>query len=876
MTSEEGNHHFSFCSDLFYKIVTKISALSTTETNADYLFSKGQQPNERQKQLLIELFADLQLPSGAGNELDSRKYQELAENKFDFLIYNNAYLQLYHFLHKKEFRHFQQEELKLYFGLFSYEDDATKQYRYLVSSQDHPLDEGKEPPHFFLSAFHYDDQLERGKGGFKLEKSETLGKIMDAFYYYQKKQPSQNINYGRLFSKKIKDLERYKKKRTQFERDNDLLYVPSGELDTCILCFFLMIQDDLNRRKMLEISYSQSSIQEKCEQFKSLRLKLDWDLIHDAYIPNKPSRPYFPYTRRHVSILEWMVNLGLVKPEKGDEGFRFTERGRRMIKWFAGYLKVIRQKAYNDDIYYLLSRMDEDSETDVWLNPTSESFRHALAGHYNLKIQDFNNRLDNFLSLFENNKDLNSWDSVYSSKVFCEMIAILSAWDEKTLNVDKRLILFQRRCRFDLVGHFMLRGIDRSYVRQPATASIAWIVFPILRDSKMDLLKEKNSLQNKEVVGFFHGAIKDSDEKGEGFFEQLGEEYTRNKFLRLINDNKTIINTLARVENREIYYNGIKREAEQFLINNQKERMFAHANKYLYGSISSDAGLIEETLKNSQYANNQHLLNIVTALYLKTRLLSDNSIRREQTNKETGAGDYDRTWVKMETFFQYLFIRNKYSAQKTTYNLNEFKEESLNALRKVLFLEKLKELPGLENECKLVFRILFEEMGISLDIPDRLEICLPTWFHKEGSLFYFNFIAIVNNFFKHWVKVPKKGDSFIFHVRYIKESKRLYLLESKEGENVPRRLNFNNYGSLHEFTTSPRLQWKKMPYDKYNIGINDVEMFFRQFFNANYSLYRHKEKIKEVRLGVPQEREEYMAFQRITGVSPNEFRIKGE
>lgn len=490
--------------DMFYKVVDtllekcnlyNIEKMKTEADEIEFIKKISSSNGEGEKHFQLPLESDY-----SSGDLEKKHLK----NPYKGMLINNPYFKLYEYLQTSpDFKEIQTKTLKLHMGLFAYADREIEKLRYLYGPCTREEDKGKSKPHFFLRAYSNNDERQ-----FEDEPSYHFTKLMDTFYYGRTSEHWKDLNFIKFLADNAdnSDNEVYSR-RTEFEHKNGIIYAPSGEMDACILCWLLLsLANDVRTQLLKEI------------EKETFEIKFDIDL--SSIRPRDDTR-WYAVDRK--TLLEWLRVLGLLEQPNGT-ALQVTELGKHMVAWLDTYLKTLK----GEDVSVL---GNEDKDFFEIIGTVSGLETRWLKG------------LDEIIKSFREEEN--------EQKKFLAAVKLLLSWNEgEGLKPKEQLMQFQSRCRFNLYGHLMLRAADRG-LGTHETSARAWIVFPVLAD--VDSAKDDSKkLVN---VGFFLGTFKDSADNGESYFANY-ENY-KTELIDIISKTKIIMNALASVENREIYYKEI-------------------------------------------------------------------------------------------------------------------------------------------------------------------------------------------------------------------------------------------------------------------------------------------------------------------------------
>ncbi len=432
-----------------------------------------------------------------------RKKSPLAE----FFLHKNPYHRLHCHLHDDGHFIRLQKSLGLHMGLFALVDPSDENnLRYLYGRQNKSGDKDKIPPHFYLPSLKV--SLDGSTPKFVIESPREFDKQSVALYSAQSRGSWRNLTFVSILNSDFDGLATAR--RTEFEKDHGVIYAPSGEVDSCVLCWLLLHLD------------------------KDLRIKLD------AVLAGKGADPgNFPFEIKQEEtglseetdiwrrdeekpLVEWLYVLGLTKNGKkrpSKDCYRPTERGREMVKWLGLYLQ-----SKPGAVYFLGEKENKfhciigENRDDIWLFKTPR------------KLQD------EFLSAATRDPG--------SAAALIAAVRLLLNWTEPAKDPQGAPAIFQSRCRMTLYGHLVLRANPGS-TEKPEQTARGWLVFPVCTDAS-----PKGSRYPYEYVGFFLGTIRDND----AWSSEPGEHGRAEVLDARIAHIRDIITPLASVEIREIYF----------------------------------------------------------------------------------------------------------------------------------------------------------------------------------------------------------------------------------------------------------------------------------------------------------------------------------
>lgn len=510
-----------------------------------------------------------------GIQLSVRSNRHQGQRKKDdykFLFENNPYFELYRYLQTDEgYLKVQTDVMKLQMGLFTFLDRDRNIFRYLYGPQDFPEDAHKVKPHFYLRTYHCCEKR------FVPENPFIHELIMGSFYHLRKLSDYRSLEFIKI----LEDKEQFRKKRTTCERDLNIIYAPSGEMDAFTLTAFLLSQSEEVRFSLWQrLDQTSEQINLTYQKLKEVELSFDWKGV-SKHLSRDIERADFPwpFQGRKDNVLKCLQLWGLIKLDESENFMGLTEKGRRMISWLRIYVKGLinyleqgeeGSKSYKQ-LLHLFSLSQNNKNDFYWLDFSKIDTGLLFTDSFKEVLNDFLR----FSNLLERKKYIKTQKQAFSSA-----LKILLLWNEGTTSVEEALKKLQRRSRVDLMSHIVLRISQRENNKGLDTDSRAWIVFPILTEYE-------SSRSEYHHVGFFLGTFMDVNNKGRGYWEGLmeGDKTLTKQFKELIETMKNIMGTISLVEAREIYYGEIGKIVEQNKILHQeniKERSAAHTLKTLW------------------------------------------------------------------------------------------------------------------------------------------------------------------------------------------------------------------------------------------------------------------------------------------------------
>lgn len=490
-----------------------------------------------------------------------QRYRKLVERE------DSDYYSVFRFLQSEDSEFAElQRDLGLHMGLFAYWDIASNSIRYLYGPGDYQdsaarIDDDRKPaPHFLIKAF-YESQTPLGAPGWHTEPPWHFARMAEAFYFSRKREGEAGHAREIAFVRILGD--ESGANRTEWERQLDVIYAPSGEIDACILywLFRSLSSDDrahLERwcRGLLEPGESgaeypayrfEFNLEDEAVERRRLRAKQgaseggaeEWVI----------ERHYWGQGRSRTAE-QWLEALGLIWLGGRHEEFRIvTPRGRALVEWLETYLgagqppRPVRKGPAGDE--WLL-------EEDERQRPQRGSFLRAVERRAGAS-------LPRSAGLRHGRPD-------------AEFLALIAAVQLLGGGPAEDAKTFGRRCRMNLHSHLILRSGTR-YRGVIANLPRAWIVFPVLRVASAHLVESSGYMTGvsgekvggastrNQAVGFFLGTMRDLDDAGalNPMFTESGQDL----LLRRIASIRALIQPLAEIENREIFFYDIYAESKR-------------------------------------------------------------------------------------------------------------------------------------------------------------------------------------------------------------------------------------------------------------------------------------------------------------------------
>lgn len=419
----------------------------------------------------------------------------------------NQYYKLYKYLQDSEslFGKFQRRYAKILWCLFAYVSPTESNeiiVRYLAGITD---EKEQEKPHFLFKAYHANS----GTNDFEPMSKKFLDNLVKTAYYQRKKaQFPKEIDFIYILKSQ--------RKRTTFEIENKLMYVPSGEIDTCILQWLLLYLkiNDIEQPFAIDLSEIQKQ------------------LIDD--------KVYLSSQRDPITIYQWLEIWGLIKDyDTHNHTFTLTPRGESMLYWFATYLKSVQ---CNQDESLAPKVFDTKQEPDYW---------RVLAqkGVYDTNI---------YLQALDKSAKQEIIDNICNQsgpqaycRQFSNMLKLMISWVNSNSETWQE---FSERCRFSTLIHYVLRFSEKEKSNLELYSEPSGLLaLPVWWDN----IQDKDGTSKRFPVGVFMSIIQENESSGLSYFKDFDK--LKNSFTEKISAIKAVIVPIARIESIEVYQSGIKR-----------------------------------------------------------------------------------------------------------------------------------------------------------------------------------------------------------------------------------------------------------------------------------------------------------------------------
>jgi SAM-dependent methyltransferase len=478
--------------------------------------------------------AILQLPSHSNKD-----YEYLIPRNTDNWT-TKRYFRLYKYLQNKDsdFIQYQIKDAGILWGLFAYVDVESRkhQIKYLFGPKRNVKD-ASMLPNFLIRTFNIYDSLDGLKFIDKpISELKTLAEA--SALYRDHSEGYQDVDFVRMLQSK--------RKRTNFEIGQDIMYIPSGEMDCCILQWILLILRKKEQNFDLNSSFS---------------LNLN-DLTEISFQKNVNTRFDFVHDSGEFTIWEWLDKWGLIQlngdDQSGIPSFKMLPRSKAMLYW----MKIYLQSLFNHE---------KEKEVPIVFGEEEKYYWRILASKGEYEMQAFEKA---YLFGIEDELRQTLIDKITSSASdevlndqFLNLLTLMMSWKESD-NSNESWVSFQNRCRFSTYIHYVKRfGLKEDSNLKTGSATSGLLAMPILWDTVND---------NREPIAFFMSIVaenlsnRNSEFKGSIF---TSFNYNKQQFSARIAKLRVIVSLLGKVENIEIYQRGIaKKQASE---KSMRESMFA-------------------------------------------------------------------------------------------------------------------------------------------------------------------------------------------------------------------------------------------------------------------------------------------------------------
>ena len=452
------------------------------------------------------------------------------------------------------FLKYQQEVLKLMFGMYVFVDPTKSGSEHFSDQMPYYLLGpmiGKELKPTFNFRFYYNVDKKAGKAG-KAEFENPPEKWLRFFLAFNEFSrdtlPFVSQDFVKLFN-----YSNYRvKRKLPLEQENNILYIPSGEMDHCILQWLVLYLKEVhhvppgNDLLRTSISFNLKRMYPGIQDF--YEKNADRDYFIPNYWPEKKSDRNFKTPTKKMD--SWLRLWGLLHEDDSP-----SERLVAGVRWLYDYLcsrteTTVPGETYPIRHYLALADLDPADPAYDYLSGPDKTIRdkfQVLAAEYFSASSGHGARGKFFRELLKT------------------YFALLLNWDEQAGGRNKAATsyeIFAERCRFRPFVHLIFRNFitaaDSAFAEHTCRG---FVVIPVLNTHQMnDALNSEASFQNQPItcVGYFLSHIKDSDEQGRCLYLTEGKPKDgpaeTNLYFTVL---KQVVNYLGRIEVERIYYKGI-------------------------------------------------------------------------------------------------------------------------------------------------------------------------------------------------------------------------------------------------------------------------------------------------------------------------------
>lgn len=440
------------------------------------------------------------------------------------------------------------ENLKIYYGFFSFIDP------YSLNESD------TNPPIYLWGNRHSPTFQIRW-----ILKRESNGKIIspneDFFHFYislndflRNKTTFSSQDYVRIFN-----IEAYADKRNDKEKEKDFLYIPSSEIDHCILQYLVLYLKNTNQNLDSQVSFD--FLRLGCISELDVFVK---DFEKDSNKGKHIFSSYFyldegEYLLKDVNLKskatlsEWMYSFGYFFKDDSP-----TPRLRAAMEYFFFLLQDLANKNAKKTYHPPYKYLELIDET------TDENHQYKIA---DFESSVFYKEYDKLLSSQNNTYWVGKAEG-YWKKIFKSYLDLLFSWQEPDGNSDM-LKCWQQRCRFGVFSHFVQRCFLHTFMNAKVDSTTSdnmeyWehhckgiLILPIIHNTK--------AYEEKDMKhwGYFMCIVNDSDSLGRCYFNWYNEpdgsennecvDFYKNTFYRI----KVFAKHLGNVETSYIFFDKI-------------------------------------------------------------------------------------------------------------------------------------------------------------------------------------------------------------------------------------------------------------------------------------------------------------------------------
>lgn len=370
-------------------------------------------------------------------------------------------------------------------------------------------------------------------------------------------------DYVRIFNN-----EAYSEKRNTQEKEKDFLYIPSSEIDHCILQYLIIYLKKFQLKELSIIAKVEFDVLELGS--KDLLSNFLDDFENKAPLGKEIIRTYFESSadflliksvnnKTSESIKDWFYSFGYLTIN----GFP-TPRFRAAMEYFYFLLEDQAKEEQNTNFHpphKYLELIDHEtfSNSEYIFSDFQDTFFY----------QQYCNLLNTQGKQYWENMSSENWEPIIES-----YLEILFSWQEMATDSDE-LKRWQNRCRFGVLSHFFQRCIINSFHNIPNASNNSLyfehtckgiLIIPILNNTRSELSDPSVTKRDENKIrhwGYFMCIVNDSDSNGRCFFNwyreadnQINpdcEEFYRDTFYRI----KVFAKHLGAVETSYIFYEKI-------------------------------------------------------------------------------------------------------------------------------------------------------------------------------------------------------------------------------------------------------------------------------------------------------------------------------
>lgn len=666
----------------------------------------------------------------------------------------------------ESFLDYQKNVLKMFFGMFAFIDptksqDPDEQMPYYLLG---PM-AGKILQPSFNFKFYYNIQNLRGGSEFTEPPTQWL-KFFLAFNEFSR----DTLTFDKQDFVRVFNYKRYVKKRNdKVERANNILYISSGEMDTCILQWLTLYLKSTHR---LRIS------KDILKSNFAIDLKEMYPRIDEFYKQNSKSKYIIPnyrynkeeskdkYKTPKKKLEEWLRLWGLL-----DSNELPTERLMAVFEWLYYYLKLFKVEGENNEKYY--DYREYLALADLTIN---ESGYYYL---FNIDKQKINKYLELVETLLPVKTNYEWKSSASKEATFKQLIQlyfeIIFSWEESIEHIEKfsensfSWEVFAERCRFRPFVHFLFRNfpssVDSKFIEKSCRGFISFPILSSHKNFEEESVNEKKKTEDIHYVGYFLGHIKDSDSKGRCLFNwhKSTDYYVSETVSNAYEDNffelRQILNQLGRIESEQIYFRGIVRmhqeEARKQSIHSAIAACMSRNLSHTTGSHKSPwfKNYFAEYFKEIFHYLNNNKQTLPPGIESAIKSIKG-GLRKLKIEKENEEAEINNLQTHLLNYFDFVndnmeFIADvttNYSPNKTTFNysVKDIYEEysSLKLMHHGLFDDK-----KMETSIKFLAKSKEEDptneyMSASVALPNG---------QLGKTAFYIIIENILRNYYKHTI-----------------------------------------------------------------------------------------------------------------------------